>query len=377
VPALLEFCRGAAILGVVGVHAVHGWFGWQGVHVFVVAGGFALAWGALARDESPDWRAWARRRVARILPTYWATALAGFAVVWLATAAADGEAEDAVRAPLRQLALDLALLRDLDWRAAFGEPNASLWYVPLLAGFYAAFPWLYGRMRAAEGDAALARVVAVACAVELAWRAAAVFLLDGKPVGYGHGFLPRVGTVPADLARVADDFPFQKWAPFCLAPARIGEFALGMAAAVRLARVGPAAERALLGRRAAAAGAAAWLAGNAALQWRAGWVVADLLIAGGLTVLVLAAAARLAPRRGRTWRLGTWLGAWAYYLFLAHLLVGYVVAQAIALAPPSSLVLVPAVPAAVGGLVLACRALRALDRSALPARVGRALVRQP
>jgi peptidoglycan/LPS O-acetylase OafA/YrhL len=377
VPALLEFCRGAAILGVVGVHAVHGWFGWQGVHVFVVAGGFALAWGALARDESPDWRAWARRRVARILPTYWATALAGFAVVWLATALRTGEAEDAVRAPLRQLALDLALLRDLDWRAAFGDPNASLWYVPLLA---ASTPRSRGSTGACARRATTRR--SRASSPPRSWsssgggpRPYSCSTASRSATGTGssrtsyrcrrscHGsttaFRSRSGRRSASR-RPGSASSRSGWPP------RFGSRGSGRRRSVRSS-----------GGRAAAAGAAAWLAGNVSLQWRAGWVVADLLIAGGLTVLVLAAAARLAPRRGRTWRLGTWLGAWAYYLFLAHLLVGYVVAQAIALAPPSSLVLVPAVPAAVGGLVLACRALRALDRSALPARVGRALVRQP
>jgi peptidoglycan/LPS O-acetylase OafA/YrhL len=156
----------------------------------------------------------------------------------------------------------------------------------------------------------------------------------------------------------------------------VGEFALGMAGAAWLARDAAGARRVLLGTRASLAGAALWLAGNGALYLGpVGWVGADLLIAAGLTLLVLNLAHRLARRRGRVYRSATWLGGWAYYLFLAHVAVGYGASQCVVLlGARSKLVLLPLVPAAVAATVGACRALRALDRSSLPARLARRLV---
>src|SRR5689334_16717282 len=69
--ALLDFCKGLAILGVMLVHAVHRGFGWQGVHLFIVLSGFTLACSDLKRGGAIDRRAWALRRANRILPAYW------------------------------------------------------------------------------------------------------------------------------------------------------------------------------------------------------------------------------------------------------------------------------------------------------------------
>lgn len=381
-PAILDgfdFARGVAIVGIVMVHAVRGWFGWQGVNVFVVLGGFGLTWGMLPRSERPDWRAWYRRRMARILPSYWATVLGGFALVMLFRALAPGRAAPGDTSPFRQLALDVLLLRDLSYRTMFADPNASLWYVPFVASVYAVFPWLYERLRRARDDRAIAAFFAGACVVELAYRGVAMFLLDGKPVAFGHGFLGTFGAVPSELHRVPDAFSFQLWAPFGLAPSRLGEFALGMAAAALAARRGDAVTRWTTGLHGVAVGATLWLAGNALLYaGPIGWIAADLLVAAGLTMLVLALAHRLAHRRGRIWRFGTWLGVWSYYVFLVHVAVGYAASQIVLLVQPRSpLVLVALVPFVVVGIVLACRALRALDASSAGERLGRWLVPAP
>ncbi len=71
---LLDFCKGIAIVWVMLVHAIHGWFGWQGVHVFIVLGGFALTYACLTRENQLSWSQWFQRRAARILPAYWLVA---------------------------------------------------------------------------------------------------------------------------------------------------------------------------------------------------------------------------------------------------------------------------------------------------------------
>src|SRR3712207_1832846 len=88
---LLDFCKGVAIAWVVLVHAVHGWFGWQGVHVFILLGGFTLTYACLRREKQLTWGQWLRRRAERILPAYWLVATAGFLVVCgVAALTADG-----------------------------------------------------------------------------------------------------------------------------------------------------------------------------------------------------------------------------------------------------------------------------------------------
>ena len=173
--ALLDACKGTAILGVIGVHVRPGWFGWQGVHVFLVLGGFLLAYGRLRRGEAP-WRAWFRRRARRVLPATWAVVVAGVAVVGLVGAAGLNLEGVTAREAAARFPLDVLLLRNWSYRGMFAYPNASLWYVPLLAGLYLAFP-LVVRGCAAWG---WRRAVLAAVAVEVAYRAAAVAWLDGR-----------------------------------------------------------------------------------------------------------------------------------------------------------------------------------------------------
>ena len=75
---LLDFCKGVAIVWIVLVHILHGWFGWQGVHVFIILGGFTLAHASLNREQQLTWKQWFLKRALRILPAYWLVATAGF-----------------------------------------------------------------------------------------------------------------------------------------------------------------------------------------------------------------------------------------------------------------------------------------------------------
>jgi len=370
---LADFCKGLAIAGIVLVHAVPGWFGWQGVHVFLVLGGFTLAASRLSGGGREPWGRWLTRRLRRVAPAYWAVAVAGFvAMLAFSPFAAD---PGAIRATaLRQLTLDVTFARNFQYATMFGEVNAALWYVPLLLGLYLVFPVVYdgiardsGHERRAHPAQRVALWLGAAIAVELVYRVAAVTLLDGMPVGYGHGMLRGLRNTAQAMDRLPASVAFQKWAPFGLFPSRVGEFALGIAAAFTV-RDRPTLAVWLLGWRGILSSLAAWAIGSA-LVYRGpvAWIGADLLIAAGLTGLTLALAKRAATRAPRIFALVSRLGVWSLYLFLVHLLAGYVTARLYAiLRPTSPLAIIALFAGAIVLTVVGCRLLRALDRSLGP-----------
>lgn len=331
---LIDFCKGVAIVGVVGVHAVRGWFGWQGVHVFLVLSGFALTHACATRHANGaariDWVSWLRRRAKRILPAYWLVSVLGFLLVCgVRSGMPRSTATPLPVQPLTQLALDLSLLRNGSYRAFFGEPNAALWFVPLVFGFYLAFPALFAIANAARRHGTLLGFVATAALIECVYRAIAIYRFDGMPVAYGNGFAWGLPALAAPLDRIPPDAPFQLWAPFGFFPSRIGEFALGMAAAMARIDGGPRFVGAVLSARTLGLGAAAWVFGNVLLYaGRWGWIVADLPIAFGLTLILVFVADRLRRRAVAVFAGFARIGRWSYAIFLSHLVFGQTYALA-------------------------------------------------
>lgn len=371
---LLDFCKGVAIAWVVLVHALHGWFGWQGVHVFVLLGGFTLTHACLNREGELTWGRWLRRRAGRILPAYWAVATAGFVVVCGVAALAPSARRpfDLSVAAGRWLA-DLTLLRNFSYRTMLADPNSALWFVPLVATLYLAFPWLYTSMARRPGVRGWLKVLSAAVAVEVVYRAAAVYWLDGMPVGYGHGFVKFFGRPEKALNDLHEAFHFQLWAPFGLAPSRVGEFALGMVGAFAL-RENPARfERLLSGWRGALCGVLAWLCGNfLLLSGRWAWAFADLFIAAGLVLWLVGLAALVRRTLPSVFGKVSSLGVWSYYVFLTHLLFGYAYANLYTLWAGSVVLAVSMLVLMLAAGVGSCRLLRRLDRSELPKRLFRA-----
>ncbi len=370
---LLDFCKGVAIAWVVLVHGLHGWFGWQGVHVFILLGGFTLTYACLRRERPLAWGRWLRRRAERILPAYWAVATAGFLVVWGVAALAPNVKRpfELSAAAWRWLA-DLTLLRNFSYKTMLADPNSALWFIPLIAGLYLVFPWLYSSLAKRPGARGWVKVLLSAAAVEVVYRAAAVYWLDGMPVGYGHGFVKFLARPAKALNEVGDGFAFQLWAPFGLALSRVGEFALGMVGAFALERNRAKLEGRLLGWRGALCGGALWLCGNfLLLTGRWAWAFADLIIAAGL-VLWLVGLARLV--RGvlpGVFKKVSSLGVWSYYVFLTHLLFGYAYANLYTLWAGSVVLAVSTLLLTLAAAVASCWLLRRLDRSGLPKRIFR------
>jgi peptidoglycan/LPS O-acetylase OafA/YrhL len=356
----IEAMKGVAILMIVGVHARRGWFGWHGVHVFLVISGFVLA--RAAGGEPLDVRAWFRRRAMRILPSYWLTALAGAVLAALLPGAMrlsrTGNELTAADLFLR----DLLLIRNADYSTMFGPVNASLWYVPLLLGLYLCFPVWHGLFRRAASLRACLTVAGLAVGIEVLTRAAAVQWLDGIPVGAGHGFLHALGPVAQPGDALPPTVRFQLWAPFGAFPARLGEFTVGMLAGVLWSRDPARLETVMMRPRTALLAALVWLSGSLLAHYRLGWIVCDLLISVGLPPLLLHLLIRLQAAAPRLSGSLVWLGGWSYYLFLTHVLVATaagVMAARVATGAATTIT-VMAVTLVVG-LVLSCKALRAVD----------------
>lgn len=370
---LLDFCKGMAILWVMLVHATRGWFGWQGVHVFVVISGFTLTYARLTKGGGETWRGWWLRRAARILPTYWLIALTGFLLVLLLDRLVPAANNPATASDhLWRLAADLTFLRNLSYKTMLADPNSALWFIGLTISFYLAFPLLYAFISEHRHRRSLIIFLLCAVAAEFVYRALAIYALDGVPVGYGHGFLKFFGRVPRAADEVAQGFAFQLWAPFGIFISRVGEYALGMVAAVRLADDSGRFDRLLVNPWSALAGLAVWLGGNALLYTgRWGWVVADFVIAAGLIVWLVNLAEFARVRAARLFSGISWLGVWSYYLFLTHLLAGYAVARLYTWWAGSVFTVLLALLAAVASVVVACRLLRRIDRAGLGKNIFR------
>ena len=357
---LVEALKGVAIVMIVGIHVRRGWFGWQGVHVFIVLSGFTLAMSAMKAPMR--WRAWFWRRAVRILPSFWITAMLGAAGALLlapeSLVTGSGHTETAASLLLR----DLTLTRNFDFGLMFGPLNASLWYVPLLVGLYLCFPPIMSALRRMTSVGAMTGLMLSIVAVEVIARAVAIQWLDGIPVGAGQGFMRGLGQVDQPLDHLPTGVRFQLWAPFGFFPTRVAEFALGMVAGVLWWRAPQRCARVVADARTLVIGAGVWLAACALSYQRAGWVVADLLIAFGLPLLLAGLLTRCQSHLPRAARGLEWLGGWSYQVFLLHVLVGSITAvlavrwHISTLAPFLALLI-----AAAAVLVCSCRLLRAVD----------------
>jgi peptidoglycan/LPS O-acetylase OafA/YrhL len=368
---LLDFCKGIAIVWVMLVHAIHGWFGWQGVHVFILLGGFALTYACLNRENQLTWGQWFRRRAARILPAYWLVATAGFFVICVVAAVrVNANQPFSLSTAVWRWFADLTLLRNFSYKTMLADPNSALWFIPLIVSLYLLFPWLYSSLAKHRSIKGWLKVLLVAAVVEIIYRAAAIYWLDGMPVGYGHGVLKFFGRPDQALNKIAEGFPFQLWAPFGLGPSRVGEFAIGMIGAFILHQHQAKFSQLILSWRGALVGVVVWLFGSALIyQGRWTWAFADLFIAAGVVVWMLKLAAVVQTLLPRLFRAVSGIGVWSYYLFLTHLLFGYAHANLFHLWAGRPVLIVLMLILTLVGMIGSSWLLLRLDRSGLPKRL--------
>ncbi len=317
--SLLNFCKGLAIAWIFLVHLKGGWWGWQGVHLFIVLSGFGLTYACLQGERPTVWRQWYLRRAERILPTYWLVALVGcLLLIGVRILMHNFAGWDTLRFAAIRLVLDLSLARDLYYKTVASSPNASLWFVPFIVSFYLIFPWLHTQLVKPKR---LVPVLLGAVAIEFAYRAIALYNLDGFPLGYPD-VLKAYPALHLPLNQLPDTpwLPFQRHAPFGLFPSRLAEFVLGMVGALILVRNRAQFNR-LLSPGVGIAGVGVWLSGNALLYvglW--GWVVADFVIALGLGLWTLNLAWVCQQRFAAGFSRLSQLGVWSYSIFLTHYL---------------------------------------------------------
>ncbi|HEY9630712.1 MAG TPA: acyltransferase family protein [Coleofasciculaceae cyanobacterium] len=320
---LLDFCKGVAIILVVLVHFQGGW-GWQGVHPFIVLSGFGLAYSCAIRSQKYDWKVWYVKRIRKILPAYWLTCLLGYCLM-VGVYLSNGETLlNSLSLPKQQLFFDLLLLGNFHNGTIITLPNFSLWFVPFIISIYLVFPPLYQLMAHAKSRKELLTVLLRIIGLEFVYRAVVIWFLDGSPIGYRNfeWAFPDLG-VPFNHLPDTTLFFFQGEAPFGFFPARIGEFALGMAIAIVLIKT-PRMQRNLLSRWASLAGIFIWVSGNALLySGFLGWVFADFWIALGLTLYLVNLAVWMQKRLPILFSGISYLGVWSYYIFLTHFLFIY------------------------------------------------------
>lgn len=316
---LFDFCKGVAILLIVLVHYQGDWFGWQGVHVFIVLSGFGLTYACLKRGANLSWKHWYFRRLAKILPAYWLVCLLGYCVMAI-TYMIDGHSLlEAFSFPKRLLLIEVSLLKNFSQSLILTTPNIALWFVPFIISFYLAFPWLYSFMARRQSIARLGCIFLGMVSLEFLYRAIAIYALDGYPIGYRtvDNYSVLIG-LPVD--KIPDSgFPFQGEAPFGWFISRLGEFGLGMIAAIGFRNREKKFQRLILNRWTAIAGLVIWLLGNALLYAGFyGWVIADFVIAVGLVLWLVNLANFSQAQATLIFRKMTSLGKESYYIFLVH-----------------------------------------------------------
>jgi peptidoglycan/LPS O-acetylase OafA/YrhL len=258
-----------------------GWLGDQGVQVFVVASGFGLALGALARAR--DGRAMSagafyRRRLFKLLPQWWAVHLAFIAtsvMIGVGTSPADW----------RTLA-SLLGLRMIPGVMYYFSP--AWWYIGALLQLYLVFPIL------------------------------ARWLIRTEPrrflviVGGGAVILRAVGLLA--FSTFAPQY-LDWWSRGAVFISRLPEFAFGMAFAAFYADRRAALERWTRSPGAIVGWIGVYVLGNTLSFLLLGMAVAYLLTGAALFVLLYAVTADFRARPGAPLQ---WCGRNSYPLFLVH-----------------------------------------------------------
>jgi peptidoglycan/LPS O-acetylase OafA/YrhL/lysophospholipase L1-like esterase len=251
-----------------------GWSGDQGVQLFLIAGGFALTWGLLARNAGTQLplREFWRRRAARIFPLWWAVHL-----LFLLPCLLIGRGLDPGE---RTFWLDLLAVRVTPYQLYYFAP--AWWYVGLVVQLYAVYPLLWSALRRLGTGRFLALSLAIAFVVR------------------GAGLLVFEGYLDA-------------WSRGAIFITRLPEFALGMGLAAWMHAQPSTADAWLRRRGTRVAALGVWMAGSALSLTLLGMTVAPFLLGtGAFGVLYVAAANR---GRGGVW---AWMGRHSYSLFLTH-----------------------------------------------------------
>jgi peptidoglycan/LPS O-acetylase OafA/YrhL len=264
-------------------------FGYQGVHLFLIASGFGLAMADLKRDRPLPFGQFLKRRAARLLPPYWTVVLI-LGLIGLVQARMHLLPSWVIGSSRYDFLLNLFLLRNFREMWVWIFPGA-FWFVPLIVQLYLCYPLITWGLRRFGGRGLLACAV-----ITLTYRAFATWGLASGPVGTDGA--PRV-------------------TPMMFFPARLFEFALGIAFA-RTRMLESAAFKdpvRLFGLF--VIGLALWAIGTAAASHKAGYFISDPLLGSGL-FLVTYQISRLVAGVSLVGSAIAFLGRKSYSIYLVH-----------------------------------------------------------
>jgi peptidoglycan/LPS O-acetylase OafA/YrhL len=263
-----------------------GWFGFQFVDVFVLISGFSLM---LSLKNKPlNVNPFLTKRLLRILWPFWTVAWLSYPILWAIGTATNSY----IPHPWHIFAgTTFPLLFDYNGQLLL-HTSGPWWFVPLIISLTLIFPVLWQLLQRWGA----ANLLLVSTGLTIAYRALSTYVLGGHPTYV-------ILETPAD------------WQPFILFLAKLSTFVLGMVVGrAYLQGKGPVFWRS---SKALLVGIPVYLAGFVCQFYRLGWVVADLLLPIGLTLICLVLFRSVEKLR---WvkPLLVWLGSLSYSYFLIH-----------------------------------------------------------
>jgi peptidoglycan/LPS O-acetylase OafA/YrhL len=260
------------------------WFGYQFVDVFVLISGFSLVLSLRGQPGSD----FLKQRILRILLPFWTVAALAYPMLWGIGKVTHTYSPDAWHS---FAGLTFPLLFEYGGKALLAT-NGPWWFVPLILSFAVIFPALWQLLQRWGGR----NLLLVTLLVTWVYRALAVYLLGGHPTYV-------IAPSPAD------------WQPFLPFIAKLNTFVIGMwTAQAYVQGRGPLFWP---GRQALTVGLVTYGSGFVAQFYTPGWIVADGLVAIGLTLGCMVGFRALAQSAAASaWM--TTLGRHSYSYFLIH-----------------------------------------------------------
>ena len=265
---------------------VPAWFGFQFVDVFVLISGFSLV--LSLKGQPLDVGRFLKRRILRILWPFWTVAWLSYPVLW-----AIGTATQSYVPSLWHMFAGASFPVLFDYGGdLLLSTSGPWWFVPLILTLAAVFPFLW-HLQQRWGAVNL---LLVTTALTLIYRFLAVYKFGGHPTY-------------VILGTAAD------WHPFLSFLSKLSTFVVGMVVGQLYGQgKGPVFWNA---QRALSVGLPVYALGFVCQFYRAGWVVADLLLPIGL-MLCLMTLFRVLSRQRLIGSLMVVLGAHSYSYFLIH-----------------------------------------------------------
>ncbi|MBE9067682.1 acyltransferase [Leptolyngbya cf. ectocarpi LEGE 11479] len=261
-------------------------FGFQFVDVFVLLSGFSLM--LATRQRSFDWLTFWQKRLSRLLWPLWTVSLLSYPILWVI-----GAATQSYSPTLWNLFAASTFPLLFDYRGSLLMPiSGPWWFIPLILSFTLCFPLLHRLMYRWGGR----HLVAVSLVITLGYRALATYVFGGQPT------YTMLDTVHGPL-------------PFYVLLAKLSTFVIGMVAAQAYKH-----GRGVLfwpQRKALQVGVSLYAAGFICQFYQLGWLVCDLLVPLGLTLVCMVVFRRLTAA-GWNRRLALGLGTYSYSFFLIH-----------------------------------------------------------